>query len=143
MRVEKPGRQPFLNQRTVVVCAPTQVWSGNDGDFGSEPIDGIYQADWRLISGGTLRVGGEPLEVAGCAAGDSTWSVTGLARGIDDDTPDPRVLVERRRVVSGGASRRRCGSSTDWTWRSRRLSNWPSRSSSWNCRRSRPVSPSP
>lgn len=102
MRAQKPGRQPFLNERAAVVCAPTQVWSGRDGDFGAEPIDGIYQADWRLVSGASLRVAGEPLEVAGSAPGEGAWSVTGLARGIDDDTPDPRLVVERRRVVTGG-----------------------------------------
>ena len=33
--------QPFLNDAVIVLRAPTQVWSGRDGDLGEASIHGI------------------------------------------------------------------------------------------------------
>ncbi|MFT3888028.1 MAG: glycogen debranching N-terminal domain-containing protein [Arachnia sp.] len=97
------GLQPFLNEETVVIVAPTQVWSARSGDYWASPIHGLYHADWRLIRSGELRVDGRPIEVAGVATDPGRLVVRGLARSLDDDTPDPRVLVEWRRTVAPGA----------------------------------------
>lgn len=102
MTVPVPTRQPFLNERAILLAAPTQLWCAPDGDFGDSPIDGLHNADWRLIDSCRLRIAGEPLEVAGSIAYTDTLRVWGVVRGLDDHTPDPRVLVERTRVVAAG-----------------------------------------
>jgi hypothetical protein len=45
------GLQPFLSDRIVALAAPTQAWSGRDGDMGAAPIDGIYHGDTRFVRG--------------------------------------------------------------------------------------------
>lgn len=102
MTAPAPARQPFLNQRVVLLAAPTQLWCAPDGDLGDSPIDGVYFADWRLISQGRLRIAGEPLEAAGSSVDTDTLRSWGLARGLDDRTPDPRVVVERTHTVADG-----------------------------------------
>ncbi|MDF1487266.1 glycogen debranching N-terminal domain-containing protein [Tessaracoccus caeni] len=103
MSASGAGQQPFLNEETVVIVAPTQVWSARSGDYWSSPIHGLYHADWRLIRSGELRVDGRPIELAGVASGPGSLTVRGLARSLDDDTPDPRVLIEWHRTVAAGA----------------------------------------
>ena len=100
MSASGAGQQPFLNEETVVIVAPTQVWSARSGDYWSSPIHGLYHADWRLIRSGELRVDGRPIELAGVASGPGSLTVRGLARSLDDDTPDPRVLIEWHRTVA-------------------------------------------
>lgn len=97
------GRQPLLNDALVVLQAPTQAWSAADGDVGAAPIHGVFHGDWRYVRALTLRVAGEPVEATGTARDAASAAFHGLARAIDDGTPDPRVLVERVRRVAPGA----------------------------------------
>lgn len=94
--------QPFLNREEVVIVAPTQVWSSSDGDYGSAAIHGLYHADWRLVSSGRLRVDGAPVETAGVSRGERRLTVHSVARSLDDNTPDPRVVVRWERSVVPG-----------------------------------------
>lgn len=96
------GLQPFMNDEVVVLSAPTQVWSRRDGEVGGVPIHGLYHADWRYLSSLRLAVDGRPLELAGSASQAGRLQVHGLARTVDDPTPDPRVLVVRDREVRPG-----------------------------------------
>ncbi|MDR7233858.1 glycogen debranching N-terminal domain-containing protein [Agrococcus sp. BE272] len=97
------GRQPLLNDALVVLTAPTQAWSDPAGDLGGAAIHGVFHGDWRYVRGLALRVAGEPVEATGTARSADRASFHGVARAIDDDTPDPRVLVERMREVAPGA----------------------------------------
>ncbi|GAA1423732.1 glycogen debranching N-terminal domain-containing protein [Agrococcus citreus] len=100
---EDHGRQPLLNDALVVLEAPTQAWSNEAGDLGGAPIHGVFHGDWRYIAGLSLRVAGEPVEPTGTALTASRAVFHGIARAIDDVTPDPRVLIERERSVRAGA----------------------------------------
>lgn len=102
-----PGLQPFLTGATVTFQAPTQVWSGADGDIGENPIDGIYHGDQRFVN--SLRVtvgdGNTPEWVASSSPSASTLTSVAMLRDVDDATPDPKVrLCRRRDVRSGGVS---------------------------------------
>ncbi|HET8867993.1 MAG TPA: glycogen debranching N-terminal domain-containing protein [Agrococcus sp.] len=101
------GRQPLLNDALVALRAPTQAWSDASGDFGRAPIHGIFHGDWRYVRALVLTVAGEPVEATGTARGASRVAFHGIARAIDDATPDPRVLVERTRDVEAGRVRER------------------------------------
>lgn len=102
------GLQPFLSDRIVALAAPTQAWSGRDGDMGSAPIDGIYHGDTRFVRGldvdyadadGAWR---RPEHIATDLVSAGTVRVDSLLRGVDDDTPDPKVRLQRERVVAEG-----------------------------------------
>lgn len=97
------GRQPLLNDALVVLEAPTQAWSAESGDMGAAPIHGVFHGDWRYVRALSLRIAGEELEPTGTSRGSTSAAFHGLARAIDDDAPDPRVLVERVRDVAAGA----------------------------------------
>jgi glycogen debranching enzyme len=104
------GLQPFLSDAVVALCAPTQVWSGRNGDVGGQPIDGVYHGDTRFVREAVLTystAGGasvpEAISVGEVSA--STVSFTALLRGIDDDWPDPKVRLERVRTVAPGVIR--------------------------------------
>lgn len=97
------GRQPLLNDAIVVLEAPTQAWSSPSGDLGGSPIHGVFHGDWRYVRALELRVAGEPVEATGTARDATSAAFHGVARAIDDETPDPRVLVERVRRVAPGA----------------------------------------
>ena len=45
-----PPLQPLLSDAVIAFRAPTQVWSGRDGEIGAAPIDGIYHGDVRAHS---------------------------------------------------------------------------------------------
>ncbi|WP_413317665.1 glycogen debranching N-terminal domain-containing protein [Agrococcus sp. 1P02AA] len=100
------GRQPLLHDALVVLEAPTQAWSDASGDMGAAPIEGVFHGDWRYLSALRLTIAGETVEGTGTgtatAGAASSASFHGIARSIDDATPDPRVLVERRREVTAG-----------------------------------------
>ena len=105
------GLQPFLADRIVALSAPTQAWSAEDGDMGSAPIDGIYHGDTRFVSALSVaysegdRAFATPEHIATAVLGASEVRFDGVLRGIDDDTPDPKVrLVRLRRVADGAAS---------------------------------------
>ena len=98
-----PPLQPLLNDATIVFRAPTQTWSGSDGDLGAAPIHGVYHGDVRHVRALSLSCADSSIEWISAVAHGADRSVFGgLLRGLDDPTPDPKVRLTRdRRVVPG------------------------------------------
>jgi len=102
------GLQPFLSDRVVALAAPTQAWSGRDGDMGAAPIDGIYHGDTRFVRGLDVHYAGadgawhRPEHIATDLISACTVRMDALLRGVDDDTPDPKVRLQRERTVVEG-----------------------------------------
>ncbi|PUB26973.1 glycogen debranching enzyme-like protein [Promicromonospora sp. AC04] len=96
--------QPLLSDAVIALRAPTQVWSGRDGDLGGAPIDGVYHGDVRHVRGLTLECAESAVEYISVAPeGASHVVFGGLLRGADDDQPDPKVRLVRDRRVSDGS----------------------------------------
>ncbi len=61
----EPPRQPWLHDLTLVLAAPTQVWSGADGQVRPGGMHGVLHSDRRLLDRLVLLVDGhEPQPVA-------------------------------------------------------------------------------
>jgi hypothetical protein len=105
------GRQPFLSDAVVALRAPTQVWSGRSGDIGDQPIDGIYHGDTRFVRAAALTytessgAHSAPEWIALAELSASSVEFSALLRGVDDRWPDPKVRLQRRRIVGGGLVR--------------------------------------
>ncbi|GAA4664554.1 glycogen debranching N-terminal domain-containing protein [Frondihabitans cladoniiphilus] len=96
----EPLLQPLLDQETVVLRAPVQVWSASDGTLGGAPIHGIYSGDLRLVAGLGLTVGGvHPELIATVPVDASTARFESLARGLDAPGADPDVRLSHRRTA--------------------------------------------
>jgi hypothetical protein len=106
--------QPLLSDAVIALRAPTQVWSGRDGDLGGAPIDGVYHGDVRHVRRLALECAESAVEYISVASeGASRVVFGGLLRAVDDAQPDPKVrLVRDRRVVDGSLAE-------TWTVRSR------------------------
>ena len=95
--------QPLLHDETVVLTAPTQVWSAANGSIGSAAIHGIYHSDVRVVRRQSILVNGEPLEhLATVSTSASDVTFVAIARQLDQ-TVDPGVRAEHRRVTSASA----------------------------------------
>lgn len=103
------GLQPFLSDGIVALRAPTQVWSGRDGELGRHAIDGLYHGDTRFLRATALTYGGaedEPetapewISLAERTASEVAFDA--VLRGVDDDWPDPKVRLQRVRTVADG-----------------------------------------
>lgn len=102
------GLQPFLSDRVVALSAPTQAWSGSDGDLGAATIDGFYHGDTRFVRSLRLEYAGadtpfaapEWIRHTSPAAGEVRFDA--VLRGVDDRYPDPKVRLERIRRVTDG-----------------------------------------
>lgn len=106
------GLQPFLSDAVVALRAPTQVWSGRDGDLGDQPIDGVYHGDTRFLRSTelTYAAGDEasvPETVSVAPLSAAVIEFGALLRGIDDRWPDPKVRLVRTRTVEPGIVRER------------------------------------
>jgi glycogen debranching enzyme len=96
-----PPRQPLLNDATVALRAPTQVWSRATGDIDDGAIDGVYYADTRFFRGVVLTCDGSvPEWISVSEQGASRVVFGGLLRDLDDPLPDPRVRILRERDVT-------------------------------------------
>ncbi|MFI9487829.1 glycogen debranching N-terminal domain-containing protein [Promicromonospora sp. NPDC052451] len=95
--------QPLLDDAVIALRAPTQVWSGRDGDLGAAPVDGVYHGDVRHVRGLVLECAESAVEYVSVAPESASRVVFGgLLRGADDAQPDPKVrLVRDRRVTDG------------------------------------------
>jgi glycogen debranching enzyme len=101
-------RQPFLQDAVIVLHAPTQVWSRDDGDMRA-PIDGVYHGDRRMLAEvrvaygapGHTHVAPEPIASRTVRAAGASFDA--VMRDIDDRTPDPHVRMTRTRTVGAGA----------------------------------------
>lgn len=95
--------QPLLNDSVVVLCAPTQVWSGRDGEIGDDAVHGIFHGDVRHIREVALRYEHHrPEWISLSSQGASSATFGGLLRMVDDRAPDPKVRVLRERLVGAG-----------------------------------------
>ncbi len=98
---EHPPRQPLLHAETVLLRAPTQVWSALDGSMDSAGVHGVYFSDVRLVRSLGVEIGGAPGEHVGTApSGSDSATFVSVARGFDDPLPDPYVRVEHTRQVT-------------------------------------------
>ena len=99
-------KQPLLHDSVVQVAAPTQAWSDGAGEMGGSPIHGFYHSDVRIIRSLSLTADWTALEALSRSdEGSALSTFVSLARGLDDDTADPRVRIERRRELAEGVIR--------------------------------------
>jgi len=99
-----PPLQPLLDDAVIVLEAPTQVWADATGRMGTAPIHGIYHGDVRHVRGIELSVDSTALESIACSSPDPRRLVfTDVLRGIDDDSADPKVRLDRERRVAAGS----------------------------------------
>ena len=97
------NRHPVLHDLLVCLQAPTQSWSGLDGQIRSHGAQGVYQGDVRVLSQARLTLAGvEPDPLMSATDGPGSVVVVSIARDVDDPTRDPTVRVERRRNVEPG-----------------------------------------
>lgn len=94
-------RQPFLHDLNVLLAAPMQAWSGQDGQLRPGGAQGIYCADTRVIDEAILLVSGEEPEMVGSSlAGGGTAAFHALVRTIGTEGSDPLVRLIRTRTVT-------------------------------------------
>lgn len=99
-------RQPFLHDLNVLLSAPMQAWSGQDGQIRRAGVQGIYCADTRVIDQAVLTVNGEEPEAIGVSsARGASASFEALVRTLGDEGNDPLVSLSRRRNVGTGKLR--------------------------------------
>ncbi|QAY62230.1 amylo-alpha-1,6-glucosidase [Xylanimonas allomyrinae] len=95
--------QPFLHDLHATVAAPSQVWSGADGQVFPAGAQGVYHADVRVLSEVVVRVDGVlPEPVGGGGTGPGTSESTAVLRMIDGPGADPTAALRRRRTVRPG-----------------------------------------
>lgn len=95
--------QPLLHDSVVVLTAPSQVWSADDGSVDGHGVHGFYHSDVRVLSDILLTIDDErPEHIATSTPNAATAVFTSLARSIDDASADPRVRVDVMREVTAG-----------------------------------------
>lgn len=103
MTPTSPTLQPLLDDAVIVLEAPTQIWSAATGQIGTAPIHGIYHGDLRHIRAVELSVDGTQLESVGCSSPTPQRVIfTDLLRGLDDESADPKVRLDRERTTAAG-----------------------------------------
>ncbi len=98
------AQQPWLHDLTLVLAAPTQVWSAADGQVRPGGAQGLLHGDRRLLDRLLLTVDGEeptPVAQHPAAGGDGHVFVS-VPRGLGDPGPDPTVRVTRTRTARPG-----------------------------------------
>ena len=101
-------QQPFLHDLVAVLAAPTQVWSGQDGDLrlvDGVGAHGVLHADVRVLSRVELRVDGHPGEHIATASEGRGATFTALLRHLATDltgSSDAPVRLDRVRRVEAG-----------------------------------------
>ena len=97
------NRYPVLHDLLVCLQAPTQAWSGDDGQIRPDGAQGVYEGDVRVLSQAVLSLAGvEPDTLMSATDGPGSVVIVSIARDVDDPTRDPTVRVERRRHVEPG-----------------------------------------
>jgi glycogen debranching enzyme len=98
--------QPLLHDLLAATMAPTQAWSGRDGQLRSAGAQGVYHRDVRVLSHAVLRTEGhEPEVISSGAAGAGVVEVLALIREIDGPGADPTARLRRTRTVAPGSVR--------------------------------------
>lgn len=97
------GRQPLLHDLLVCLGAPTQYWTGLDGQLRASGTQGVFHGEVRVLSQAVLTVSGaEPETIGAGPDGVGSVRVATVVRGIDEPGADPTIRLDRRRRVSGG-----------------------------------------
>ncbi len=97
------GLQPLLHDLLCATSAPTQAWSGADGQIRAHGAQGIFHGDRRLLSTALLTVGGlEPECIAAGASVPGAVEVLSLIRSVEGPTPDPALRLRRSRATRPG-----------------------------------------
>ena len=97
------GRQPWVHDLVVVLAAPSQVWSGADGQIRASGVQGVLHGDRRLVRQVVVTFDGEePTPIAHHAEDGDVHVFTGVPRHLGDPVPDPTVRVVRRRELEPG-----------------------------------------
>ena len=102
------GLQPWLHDLTLVLAAPSQVWSGADGQVRPGGAQGVMHGDRRLLDRLELTVDGvEPTPVAQHpgGTGGAGHVFVAVPRRLGDPGPDPTVRVTRTRTLRAGELR--------------------------------------
>jgi glycogen debranching enzyme len=95
--------QPLMHEETVVLRAPTQAWSANDGSMGSAAIHGLYFSDVRILSEQTVAVGGQAGEhLATLADAADSVRFVALQRHLDEAGADPGIRSTQTRTATIG-----------------------------------------
>lgn len=95
--------QPLLHDLLAAVHAPTQAWSGADGQIRAQGAQGIHHADVRVLAAARVHVGGEePETVAAAPDGPGRVRVVAVTRAIDGPGADPTARLDRLRTVRPG-----------------------------------------
>lgn len=106
--------QPLLNDLLVAFAAPTQAWSGQDGQIGHPDAgdssasagagaQGLLHSDVRMLSSAYLTVSGAaPEPLLAFPDGHGSVRTVGVARNVDGPGADPTTRLERRRTVTPG-----------------------------------------
>ena len=108
MSIDAPPVQPLISDALIVLRAPTQVWSGRDGDVRADDpdraIDGVFHGDVRYLREASLTYdGARPEWISASPESASRALFGGIMRRLDDPTPDPKVRVVRDRIVEAGS----------------------------------------
>lgn len=92
--------QPFLHLLLAAVQAPTQAWSGRDGQIRAEGAQGVYHGDVRVLSAAVLTVdGSEPETIQSAPSGRQDVLIAAAVRAIDGPGADPTARLDRRRTA--------------------------------------------
>lgn len=101
-------RQPFLHDLLATLQAPTQVWSGRDGQVRADGAQGVYHGDVRVLSVAVVRVGAEePEALSSAPAGTGRSHIVAVTRAVDGPGADPTARLDRYRQVVAGEVRER------------------------------------
>ncbi len=97
-------QQPWLHDLTLVLAAPTQVWSGADGQVRRGGVHGVHHGDRRVLGELVLTVDGrEPSAIGQHAERGDAATFVSVPRHLGDPGADPTVRVVRRREVGPGS----------------------------------------
>jgi glycogen debranching enzyme len=90
--------QPLLHDLVSVVRAPASALSGTDGQLRPTGAQGLFHADYRVLSQAVLLVNGrEPEPVAYSLDGPGAARFVSLLPWAGDPSPDPTVRLDRSR----------------------------------------------
>lgn len=96
--------QPLLHDLISLVRAPACALSGEDGQIRETGVQGVFNADLRVLSQAVLKVDGrEPEPLGSHHEGAGGARFVSVIRWASDPTPDPTLRLTRlRQVTSAG-----------------------------------------
>lgn len=99
--------QPFLHDRSVVLAAPQQCWSRDDGQITPSPVLGVYCSDVRIASEVILGAGEIVTAAVGTVepgGGFARYDTVGRTPGLG---ADPALVWSRERTLTADGLRER------------------------------------